>query len=106
MKPLHDLLRELARPEVGEFAVASDRLPCVKVGDKYDPVDDTARSTDEILDMLASVGGMRHIEDLEARPAQWSARVEGVGVVSIQAVMRTGRIQARFILAPPPAAAA
>lgn len=99
MKALEQLLRELARPEVSEFAVVTERLPCVKVGDKYDPVDDTARPTEEILDMLNSVGGIRHIEHLDTRPAQWTTRIEGVGLVAVQAVMRGGRVQARFTLA-------
>jgi twitching motility protein PilT len=106
MKALEDLLGELARPEVSEFAVVTDRLPCVKVGDKYDPVDDTARPTDEILDMLNSVGGIRHIEHLDTRPAQWTTRVEGVGLVAVQAVMRGGRVQARFTRAQADAVAA
>src|SRR5580698_2158497 len=104
MKALEQLLRELARPEVSEFAVVTERLPCVKVGDKYDPVDDNARPTEEILDMLNSIGGIRHIEHLESRPAQWTTRVEGVGLVAVQAVMRGGRVQARFTLAQPEAA--
>jgi twitching motility protein PilT len=112
MKPLEELLHELARPQVSEFAVVTDRLPCVKVGDRYDPVDDTARPTDEILDMLNSLGGIRHVENLEVKPAQWTTRVDGVGVVAVQAVMRSGRVQARFTLArgepaaPAPAAPA
>jgi twitching motility protein PilT len=65
MKSLQQLLRELVRPEVIEFAVATDRLPCVKVGDKYHPVDDAARSSSELLEMLVSAGGSRHVEDLE-----------------------------------------
>ncbi len=96
MKTLDQLLRELARADVAEFAVASDRLPCVKVGDTYEPVDDAARSTDAILEMLVSVGGSRHVEDLEVKPAQWTTRIEGVGVVGVHAVMRGGRVQARF----------
>jgi len=106
MKALEQLLRELARPEVSEFAVVTDRLPCVKVGDKYDPVDDTARPTEEILDMLNSIGGIRHIENLDTRPAQWSTRIEGVGLVAVQAVMRAGRVQARFTLTQAEAAPA
>ena len=39
MKTLPQMLRELAKPEVVEFAVASDRLPCVKIGDQYHPVE-------------------------------------------------------------------
>ena len=111
MKTLGELLRELTRADVIEFAVASDRLPCVRVGDKYEPVDATARSTAAILEMLVKAGGSRHVEGLPGRPAQWSTRVEGVGMVAIQAVMRDGRVQARFTLArrvsvPPLAAAA
>ena len=94
MKPLEELLRELARPQVSEFAVVTDRLPCVKVDDRYDPVDDTARPTDEILEMLNSLGGIRYVENLEIKPAQWTTRVDGVGLVSVQAVMRGGRVQA------------
>ncbi len=106
MKALELLLRELARPEVSEFAVVTERLPCVKVGDKYDPVDDNARPTEEILDMLNSIGGIRHIENLDTRPAQWTTRIEGVGLVTVQAVMRGGRVQARFTLAQPEVAGA
>jgi twitching motility protein PilT len=114
MKTLQQMLRELARPEVGEFAVASDRLPCVKMGDQYQPIDDVARSSDAILDMLVAAGGSRYVEDLQTRPAAWTTRVEGVGSVEVTAVMRGGRVQARFTLtnrpqvrpaapAPPPA---
>jgi twitching motility protein PilT len=98
MKTLAQLLRELTRPDVVEFAVASDRLPCVKVGDKYEPVDGVARSTEAILEMLVAAGGSRYVEDLESRPAQWTARVEGVGSVGVHALMRAGRVQARFTL--------
>ncbi|HEV3189125.1 MAG TPA: PilT/PilU family type 4a pilus ATPase, partial [Polyangiaceae bacterium] len=111
MKTLQELLRELTRSDVIEFAVASDRLPCIRVGDKYEPVDNTARSTPAILEMLVKAGGSRHVDDLAARPAQWSTRIEGVGMVAIQAAMRGGRVQARFTLArrtslPPLATAA
>jgi twitching motility protein PilT len=101
MKTLDQMLRELARQDVGEFAVVSDRLPCIKVGAKYEPIDDKARSTDAILEMLSSAGGSRYIDDLRARPATWTFRVEGVGNVAVQAVWREGRVQARFTLVSP-----
>ena len=99
MKTLDELLRELTRADVLEFAVASDRLPCVRVGDKYEPVDTAARSTAAILEMLVKAGGSRHVDDLAGRPAQWTAHIEGVGMVAIQATMRGDRVQARFTLA-------
>ncbi|HEX3344926.1 MAG TPA: PilT/PilU family type 4a pilus ATPase [Polyangiaceae bacterium] len=98
MKTLQQMLRELARPDVGEFAVASDRLPCIKVGGKYEPVDENARSTEEILEMLVSAGGSRYVEDLDAKPAAWTMRLDGVGSVGVQAILRDGRVQARFVL--------
>jgi hypothetical protein len=96
VKTVQQILRELARPEVVEFAVVSDRLPCFKVGDKYQPVDDVPRTTEAILEMLRAVGGAEHVADIEKQPAHWSTRVDGVGSVGVQAVMRQGRLQARF----------
>ena len=39
MKTLQQMLLELARPDVAELAVSSDRLPCVKVDGKYVPIE-------------------------------------------------------------------
>jgi twitching motility protein PilT len=108
VKTIQQMLRELSRAEVAEFAVVSDRLPCVKVGGNYEPIDDTARSTEAILEMLVAMGGSRYVEDLEEKPGQWKTRVDGIGSVSVTAMMRGGRAQARFTLAddrgvPPPA---
>jgi twitching motility protein PilT len=103
MKTLDEMLRALSRADVAEFAVASDRLPCVKVGDSYEPVDDATRSTEEILAMLVAAGGSRYADALEGQPAQWTARVDGVGSVAVTAMMRAGRVQARFTLLRRPA---
>jgi twitching motility protein PilT len=102
MKTLHQMLRELARSDVSEFAIVSDRLPCVKVGGNYEPIDETAQSTSAILEMLVAVGGSRYVEELDATPAQWTTRVEGVGTIAVTAIMRAGRVQARFVLARQP----
>jgi twitching motility protein PilT len=96
VKTVQQILRELARPEVVEFAVVSDRLPCFKVGDKYQPVDDVPRTTEAIIEMLVAAGGADHVGDLEKQPAHWSTRIDGVGSVGVQAVMRAGKLQARF----------
>lgn len=105
MKTLVQMLRELSRADVSEFAVVSDRLPCLKVAGSYQPIDDTPRSTEAILEMLVAVGGSRHVQDLETKPAQWTTRVDGVGSVAITAALRAGRAQARFTLARPPSVA-
>jgi twitching motility protein PilT len=98
MKTLPQLLRELARDEVTELAFVTDRRPCVKVGDKYEPIDDAPRSTQALLEILMSMGGIRHIEDIETAPAQWTTRVDALGLLAVQAVMRGGRLQVRVVL--------
>jgi len=65
MKTLSQMLRELSRPEVVELAMVGDRLPCLKIGDKYEPLDPSARSTESILEMLVTLGGARYVGDLE-----------------------------------------
>jgi twitching motility protein PilT len=98
LKTLQQMLRELVKPEIQEIAVATDRLPCVKVGGKYEPIDEKARSTETILEMLVAAGGSRYVDEMESRPAAWTTRIEGVGSVGVQAVSRDGRVQARFVL--------
>jgi twitching motility protein PilT len=98
MKTVQELLGELKRPDISEVAVASERLPCVKIGDKYEPVDTLARSTQQILDILVAAGGSRHVAQLEKEPAQWSHRLDGIGSIEVQAFMRAGRVQARIWL--------
>ena len=90
------MLHELSRVDVAEFAMVSDRLPCIKVRGSYEPVDDTPRSTEAILEMLASAGGSAHVETLETKPAQWTTRVDGIGSIVVTAAIRAGRAQARF----------
>jgi twitching motility protein PilT len=106
MKTLSQMLRELSRPEVVEVAMVGDRLPCLKIGDRYEPLDPTARSTESILEMLVTLGGARYVGDLEKKAAQWTARIDGGGLIEVLAVMRAGRVQARFVPvrrpAPPP----
>jgi twitching motility protein PilT len=96
VKTLQQMLGELARPDVTEFAVMSERLPCIKVGGKYEPIDDTAPGTEAILEMLVAAGGSSHLDEMEKRPAVWTTRIEGLGSVGVQAFMKDGRIQARF----------
>jgi twitching motility protein PilT len=98
MKTLQHMLRELGRAEVAEVAVASDRLPCVKIGGKYQAIDDQALSTEAILEMLAASGGSRYVDELGAQPAAWTLRLDGIGSVGVQAAMREGRVQARFVV--------
>ena len=92
------MLRQLGRDDVSEFAIASGRLPCVKVGGAYQPVDDVAPTSDQIMQMLVAAGGSRYIDSLGPTPTQWTTRVEAVGVIAVAAVMRDDKVQARFVV--------
>ena len=99
MKSIEELLRNLARPDVLEFGLVTNRLPSINVGGRFEPVDDEAPSTDRVKQMLISMGGGRFIETLSDRPVQWTTRLEGVGVIAVAAIMRKDIVQARFTVA-------
>jgi len=106
MKPIEEMLRHLGRPEVSEFAIATGRLPCVKVFGSYQPVDDTAPSSEVILKMLVGAGGGRYVDALGEKPVQWTTKVDGVGIVVVGAVLRGDKVQARFLVQKKEAAVA
>ena len=99
MKTIEELLRNLARPEVLEFGLVTNRLPSVNIGGKFEPVDDEAPSTERLMQMLVTMGGGRHVDSLGDKPVQWTTRVDGVGVVAVAAIMRKDVVQARFTVA-------
>ncbi len=98
VKRITDLLAHLLKKEVSEFAFASGRLPCVKIGTTYEPVDDRSLTSDEVYAVLMSLGGSRYVEALTEKPTKWRARVDGVGSFLVGAVVRGERIQARVLL--------
>lgn len=98
MAYIKELLELLVRPDVTELALATARNPCVKVNGAYDIVDRTILSTDEILMMLMVAGGARHVDLLGPKPTSWGVRVEGIGAISVVAVLVKGTVQARFTL--------
>jgi twitching motility protein PilT len=99
MKPIEELLQSLGKPEVLEFGLVTNRLPSVNIDGKFAPVDDEAPTTDQLLQMLVAMGGGRHVEQLSERPVKWTARLDGVGVIAIAAIMRKDIVQARFTVA-------
>src|ERR1700749_3560887 len=99
MKTIEELLKNLGRTEVLEFGLVTNRLPSVNIGGKFEPVDDEAPTTARLVEMLASMGGGRYIDQLSERPVQWTTRLEGVGVIAIAAIMRKDIVQARFTVA-------
>lgn len=98
MAYIKELLEHLVRPGVTELALATARNPCVKLNGTYDIVDRTILSTDEILMMLMVAGGTRHVDLLGPKPTTWGVRVDGIGAISVAAVLAKGSVQARFTL--------
>jgi len=99
MKSIEELLRNLARPDVLEFGLVTNRLPSINVGGRFEPVDDHAPSTDRVIQMLVAMGGARFVDTLSERPVQWTTRLDGVGVIAVAAIMRKDVVQARFTVA-------
>jgi len=99
MKPIEELLRNLGRAEVLEFGLVTNRLPSVNIGGKFEPVDDEAPSTEQLLAMLTHMGGSKYVDQLSERPVQWTSRLDGVGLVAVAAIMRKDVVQARFTVA-------
>lgn len=96
MKTIEELLKNLARPEVLEFGLVTNRLPSVNIGGVFEPVDDAAPGTARLLEMLATMGGARHVDALGEAPVSWTTRLAGVGVIAIAAMQRGDVVQARF----------
>jgi twitching motility protein PilT len=100
MKTILELLRELKGRDVTEFAMVSNRFPCVKVNGAFKPIDDVATTTAVILRMLQAVDGGSRVEALSAQPTQWKADVEGIGEITVMAVRKGDLVQVRML---PPA---
>jgi twitching motility protein PilT len=98
MAYIKELLEHLVRSDVTELALATARNPCVKINGVYEIVDRTILSTDEILMMLMVAGGARHVDTLGPKPTSWGVRVDGLGAISVAAVLIKGNAQARFTL--------
>ncbi|MBX3214714.1 MAG: Flp pilus assembly complex ATPase component TadA [Labilithrix sp.] len=105
MKTIEELLKNLARPEVLEFGLVTNRLPSVNIGGKFEPVDDEAPSTERLMQMLVTMGGSRYVDSLTDKPVQWTTRLDGVGVIAVAAILRKDIVQARFTVAKREAAA-
>jgi twitching motility protein PilT len=98
MKTLEQLLRSLEREDVEELTIVSGRLPCVRVGTSFDPLDDAPLSTDTILSMLVAAGGSRYVDGLGPSAKQWGCRAQGLGVIKVSALQRGQHVEARFTL--------
>ncbi|XXX73094.1 PilT/PilU family type 4a pilus ATPase [Sorangium sp. So ce134] len=106
MNALRSWLSQLNRPEVTEFAVATGRMPSVKISGAFQAVDPGALTTEDILMLLSALGGGRYIEALGAKPSQWHIRIEGIGAISVVAARQGDLVHARMTRMQPSSSAA
>ena len=100
MMLIEALARGLRRPGVTEFAVMAGRPPSVKVGAAYEAVAEFIPSEADVLEMLATLGGLAYIDSLGPEPARWRTVENGVGTLLVKAARRQGIVQALFVLQP------
>ena len=100
MMLLEALARGLRRPGVTEFAVMAGRPPSVKIGGAYEAVAEFVPSEADVLEMLATLGGLPYIDSLGTEPAKWKTVENGVGTLLVKAARRQGIVQALFVLQP------
>jgi twitching motility protein PilT len=94
------MARGLARAGVTELAVMAGRPPSVKIGSSYEPVSDFIPTEADVLEMLATLGGLAYIDSLGAEPARWKTVEDGIGTLLVKAARRNGVVQALFVLQP------
>ncbi|WP_437670070.1 type IV pilus twitching motility protein PilT [Sorangium sp. So ce131] len=104
MNALRSWLSQLNRPEVTEFAVATGRMPSVKVSGAFQAVDPAALSTEDILMLLSALGGGRFVDTLGAKPSQWHIRIDGIGAIAVVAARQGDLVHARMTRLQPSAA--
>jgi twitching motility protein PilT len=100
MMLIEALARGLGRPGVTEFAVMAGRPPSVKIGAAYEAVSEFVPSEADVLEMLATLGGLAYIDSLGPEPAKWKTVENGVGTLLVKAARRQGVVQALFVLQP------
>jgi hypothetical protein len=80
-----------------EFAVASNRYPCVKVAGEYKPLGKQAASDDDIMDMVLELGGRAHAQAIGAQPTTWRFADVALGPLQVTVARRSGALQIRVV---------
>jgi twitching motility protein PilT len=96
MQQYDKLFQLLARDDVKELALQSDRPPCVLMGDAYTPVLNRNLSEDEVIAALVEAGGRTEVVGLVAEARRWMFDLPGLGQVRVSAGYHNGLLQARL----------
>ena len=98
MNALEELLWSFEQPDLEEIIVMSGAAPNGVVAGASKPLKPQVWDADMLLSALVAFGGSRHVEELSSTPRQWTARVNGLGAVSVSATQAGKSVEARFRL--------
>jgi len=90
------LFQLLARDDVTELALQTDRPPCVRIGDSYTPVINRNFSEEEVIAALAEAGGQQEIVALVSGARRWQFDHPTLGPVRVSAGYHGPLLQARL----------
>ncbi len=100
MQQFDKLFQLLARDDVKELALQTDRPPCVLMGDTYTPVLNRNFTEDEVIAALVGAGGRQDVVALVSEARRWVFDHPLVGSVRISAAYHNGLLQARVRRVP------
>src|SRR5258708_27556909 len=95
------LLQSLAARDATEFAVMTGRLPCVKKGGAWEPLEEEQATNAFILRLIEALDGRPHLASIGAQSVQWTAQLDGVGEVEVMAARRGEVVQVRVMPTAP-----
>src|SRR5512132_1929460 len=92
------LLQRLGTNGISEITMVTGQSPYGNEGALPTVLDTVVLTTDDILQILFAAGGSRHVDTLGAKASNWTARIDGVGLIAVTATMHGELVQARFTL--------
>jgi twitching motility protein PilT len=90
------LFQLLAREDVKELALQTDRPPCVLIGDSYTPVLNRNFSEEELIACLVEANGRLEVVALVSGPRRWQFEHPSLGQVRVSAGYGGALLQARL----------
>jgi len=96
MNALEQLLWSFERDDLEEITLTSDTPAHGLIDGVVEALGEEVWAADTLVGALVTFGGSRHVEELSQTPRQWTARVVGLGVISVSATQRGEEVQARF----------
>ena len=92
------LLQRLGTRGISEITLVTGQSAYSNEGLTPTVLDAVVLTTDDILQILFAAGGSRHVDTLGAKASNWTARIDGVGLIAVTATMHGESVQARFTL--------